>query len=113
MRKIRKVAQIAVSIELLRLAVIAVGTRIVQTKSPLEDGQVRLARYTKFDEKEYLPIEPFATTPLSFPLGLIEIGAEAIHVPFHTTWAHEEVSNEQKSDAYKTVSNITDILKFL
>ena len=46
-------------------------------------------------------------------LPLIEIGAEAIHVPFHTTWAHEEVSNEQKSDAYKTVSNITDILKFL
>lgn len=46
-------------------------------------------------------------------LPLKEIGAEAIHVPFHTTWAHEEVSNEQKSDAYKTVSNITDVLKFL
>lgn len=46
-------------------------------------------------------------------LPLKEIGAEAIHVPFHTTWAHEEVSNEQKSDAYKTVSNIIDVLKFL
>jgi putative hydrolase of the HAD superfamily len=46
-------------------------------------------------------------------LPLIEIGATAVHVPFHTTWAHEEVNEEQKSDAYKTVSNITDVLKFL
>ncbi|RKF03159.1 putative hydrolase of the HAD superfamily [Tenacibaculum lutimaris] len=46
-------------------------------------------------------------------LPLLEIGATAIHVPFHTTWAHEEVSEEQKSDDYKTVSSITDVLKFL
>ena len=46
-------------------------------------------------------------------LPLLEIGATAIHVPFHTTWAHEEVSEEQKSADYKTVSNITDVLKFL
>ncbi len=46
-------------------------------------------------------------------LPLIEIGALAIHIPFHTTWAHEEVSEEQKSNEYKTVSKITDILKLL
>ncbi len=46
-------------------------------------------------------------------LPLIEIGASAIHVPFHTTWAHEEVSEEQKSDDYKTVAKITDVLNFL
>lgn len=46
-------------------------------------------------------------------LPLIAIGASAIHVPFHTTWAHEEVNDEQKSEDYKTVAKITDVLKFL
>ncbi|MCD8440428.1 HAD family hydrolase [Tenacibaculum finnmarkense] len=46
-------------------------------------------------------------------LPLIEIGAAAIHVPFHTTWAHEQVKGNQKSTEYQTVSNITEVLNFL
>ena len=47
-------------------------------------------------------------------LPLVKIGASAIHVPFHTTWAHEEVSTkEQSTTAYKTVKNITEILTIL
>jgi putative hydrolase of the HAD superfamily len=47
-------------------------------------------------------------------LPLVAIGASAIHVPFHTTWAHEEVSViEQSRTAYKTVKNITEILSIL
>lgn len=44
-------------------------------------------------------------------LPLIKIGAAAIHVPFHTTWVHEEVSEQESSKAtYKTVSNIKDVI---
>jgi putative hydrolase of the HAD superfamily len=44
-------------------------------------------------------------------LPLIEIGAAAIHVPFHTTWIHEEVpENKQSKTAYKTVLNIKEVL---
>jgi putative hydrolase of the HAD superfamily len=47
-------------------------------------------------------------------LPLVNIKAHAIHVPFHTTWAHEEVSEkESNGKAYKTVSGLRDILKFL
>lgn len=47
-------------------------------------------------------------------LPLVNIKAHAIHVPFHTTWAHEEVSEEESNGkAYKTVSSLRDILKFL
>ncbi|WP_405606037.1 HAD family hydrolase [Polaribacter sp. Asnod1-A03] len=47
-------------------------------------------------------------------LPLIEIGASAIHVPFHTTWAHEEVNDNQKSDvAYKTLTNITELVSLI
>ena len=44
-------------------------------------------------------------------LPLIEIGAQAIHIPFHTTWAHEVV--EHNGEGYKTVQQLTDIIKFL
>ncbi|WP_299680265.1 HAD family hydrolase [uncultured Tenacibaculum sp.] len=47
-------------------------------------------------------------------LPLIEIGASAIHIPFHTTWAHETVSKEQKSTTeYKTLSNIKEVIDLL
>ena len=47
-------------------------------------------------------------------LPLVNIKAHAIHVPFHTTWAHEQVTEEETNGkAYKTVSSLRDILKFL
>lgn len=46
-------------------------------------------------------------------LPLIELGASAIHVPFHTTWAHEMVSKEQESDDYETIANLKEVLKLL
>ncbi len=44
-------------------------------------------------------------------LPLINIGASAIHVPFHTTWVYEEVVEEEAlKTTYKTVSNIKDVI---
>ena len=44
-------------------------------------------------------------------LPLMEIGASAIHVPFHTTWVHEEVSEEISSKLeYHTMVNIKEVL---
>ena len=47
-------------------------------------------------------------------LPLINIGAKAIHVPFHTTWQHEEANeNETNGKEYKTISELKELLKFL
>ncbi|ALM06723.1 HAD family hydrolase [Sediminicola sp. YIK13] len=46
-------------------------------------------------------------------LPLINIGAQAVHVPFHTTWAHEEVPVEQQGNGHITLNTLTDILKYL
>ena len=44
-------------------------------------------------------------------LPLVEIGAKAIHVPFHTTWIHEEVpENEKSTTNYLTLINIKEVL---
>ena len=47
-------------------------------------------------------------------LPLIEIDALAIHVPFHTTWAHEEiVEDENEAKRYRTLTNIKEVLSLL
>lgn len=44
-------------------------------------------------------------------LPLIKIGASAIHVPYHTTWVHEEVTKEEQNNVeYSTVNTLKDIL---
>jgi putative hydrolase of the HAD superfamily len=47
-------------------------------------------------------------------LPLVEIGAHAIHVPFHTTWQHETVAaHEVDNDSYTTLNEIKEVLKLL
>ncbi|MEH6512275.1 MAG: HAD family hydrolase [Maribacter arcticus] len=46
-------------------------------------------------------------------LPLVEIGARAIHVPFHTTWEHEEVKDPIENNGYMTISTLTDILEYV
>ena len=47
-------------------------------------------------------------------LPLIEIGAQAVHIPFHTTWAHEEVSRERANEAeFITLLDAKELLQLL
>ncbi|MDO5971483.1 HAD family hydrolase [Flavivirga aquimarina] len=47
-------------------------------------------------------------------LPLVNIGAHAVHVPFHTTWAHEQVTKkETNGKIYKTISSLRDVIKLL
>lgn len=47
-------------------------------------------------------------------LPLTSIGATAIHVPFHTTWVHEEVTLDEKQNSdYRTLRNIKELISLL
>lgn len=47
-------------------------------------------------------------------LPLVNIKANAIHVPYHTTWEHEKVNDEETNGkVYKTVDSLTEILSLL
>ncbi len=47
-------------------------------------------------------------------LPLVHLNAHAIHVPFHTTWAHEQVSEkETNGKTYKTISSLKELLNLL
>ena len=47
-------------------------------------------------------------------LPLVNIKAKAIHIPFHTTWIHEQVNtDETKDNSYKTVGSLLEIIPLL
>jgi len=47
-------------------------------------------------------------------LPILELGAKAIHVPFHTTWIHEQVEpDEANGRPYQTLKSIKGLLPLL
>lgn len=46
-------------------------------------------------------------------LPLVNIGAQAVHVPFHTTWQHEEIEAPKEKKGYLTVHKLVDVLAYL
>lgn len=47
-------------------------------------------------------------------LPLVNLKAKAIHIPFHTTWLHEQVNeDETKNKTYKTVHSLLDVIQVL
>lgn len=46
-------------------------------------------------------------------LPVLEINAHAIHIPFHTTWLHEQIDHEITHKNFLTVSHIAEILPIL
>ena len=46
-------------------------------------------------------------------LPVLEIGASAIYIPFHTTWEHEKVDDEVIHSNFKELKEASDILELL
>jgi putative hydrolase of the HAD superfamily len=47
-------------------------------------------------------------------LPLVNIKANAIHIPFHTTWAHEQVTEKETNGKhYKTINSLRELLKLV
>lgn len=46
-------------------------------------------------------------------LPVLAIGGYAVHIPFHTTWAHEKIDYKVEHINFHTLEKMTDILKIL
>ena len=75
-----------------------------------ESNYSNLLEHLEIEVSEFLMIGNSLKSDI---LPLINIGAQAIHVPFHTTWAHEKVAPQEENDSYATVSSIKEVLNFL
>lgn len=75
-----------------------------------EKNYTDLLQHLQISTKEFLMI---GNSLKSDVLPLVNIGARAVHVPFHTTWQHEEVVAPKNKSGYMTVQKLTDILAYL
>ncbi|NMH89503.1 HAD family hydrolase [Flavivirga algicola] len=76
-----------------------------------ESNYSKLLNHLDIKPSEFLMI---GNSLKSDVLPLVNIGAHAVHVPFHTTWAHEQVTEKDTNGkAYKTISSLRDIIKLL
>lgn len=76
-----------------------------------EENYSKLLNHLDIKPSEFLMV---GNSLKSDVLPLINIKAHAIHVPFHTTWLHEEVHEDETNGVeYKTVGSLLDILPLL
>jgi putative hydrolase of the HAD superfamily len=71
---------------------------------------IQLLRHLDISPAEFLMIGNSLKSDIIPPL---ELGAWGIYVPFHTTWAHEEVEGEPELGRYFKVEHLRDVLKII
>ena len=81
----------------------------IEVLSEKQEGNYsKLLKHLDIDPAEFLMVGNSLKSDI---LPLVNIGAQAIHVPFHTTWEHEKVSEKETNGmSYKTVESLTEIL---
>jgi len=71
----------------------------------------RLLNHLEIKPREFLMIGNSLKSDI---IPIVNIGAHAIHIPFHTTWAHEHATQEETNGKkYKTMKGLLDVLKVL
>ena len=76
-----------------------------------EENYQKLLKHLEIDKKEFLMV---GNSLKSDVIPILNIGAKAVHIPFHTTWAHEQVSQEEeRMNNHLKLNNVRDILKYL
>ena len=72
-----------------------------------EEQYEQLLDHLDIEPDQFLMVGNSLKSDVIPPLNL---GSRAIYVPYHTTWAHEEVEGEPDTDRYYRVDKIVDIL---
>ena len=69
-----------------------------------------LLDHLEIDVKEFLMV---GNSLKSDVVPILNIGATAVHVPFHTTWAHEMIPEEEQPNDHLTLNSLRDLLNYL
>ncbi|MFL1895171.1 HAD family hydrolase [Aquimarina sp. 2-A2] len=75
-----------------------------------EKQYTKLVKHLDVAPNEFLMI---GNSLKSDVLPVLNIGAHAIHIPFHTTWIHEMVEEEVKHPNFRSLSKATELFQYL
>ncbi len=75
-----------------------------------EPNYLKLLKHLDIQPEEFLMI---GNSLKSDVLPVLNIGGHAIHVPFHITWAHEQIEDSIDNERFKNVEGIKEVLGVL
>jgi putative hydrolase of the HAD superfamily len=75
-----------------------------------EEDYIKLIKHLDINPDEFLMV---GNSLKSDVMPVLNIGGHAIHVPFHTTWAHEHVETSLTHDNFKQVEILHEILPYI
>lgn len=75
-----------------------------------EEDYAKLIRHLDVDPSTFLMIGNSLKSDI---LPVLALGGQAIHIPYHTTWAHEVVEHQIEHPHFRQFEKITAILDFL
>lgn len=83
-------------------------TEIMSDKQ--ERGYAKLTKHLEIKSEEFMMI---GNSIKSDVLPVLAVGGHAVHVPYHTTWAHEKVEHNIQQEKFRVINTLTDILPIL
>jgi putative hydrolase of the HAD superfamily len=76
-----------------------------------ESDYLKLIKHLDIHPSEFIMIGNSLKSDI---LPVLNIGSKAIHIPYHTTWTFEHVSDKElKNNEFLSLDKITEILNFL
>ncbi len=75
-----------------------------------EKDYLDLIKHLDIEPQEFLMM---GNSLKSDVLPVLSIGGHAVHIPYHTTWAHETVEHKVEHANFKQVQHMTEVLNFL
>lgn len=81
----------------------------IEVMSDKKEGNYKkLLKHLDIEPSEFLMVGNSLKSDI---LPLVQLNANAVHIPFHTTWAHEQVTEKETNGKnYKTISNLRELL---
>jgi putative hydrolase of the HAD superfamily len=79
---------------------------IMSDKNP--DSYRKLVRHLDIQPEEFLMV---GNSLKSDVIPVLEIGSDAIHIPYHTTWEHEHVPDTSQIQPYMTLDSFHNLLE--
>lgn len=81
----------------------------IMSDKKIEDYQ-KLIKHLDCKPEEFLMVGNSIKSDI---LPVLELGGHAIHIPFHTTWAYEQVSQKIELPNFIQVTKISDIMQYI
>ncbi len=83
----------------------------VEVMSEKDDANyLKLIKHLDIQPEELLMI---GNSLKSDVMPVLNVGGHAIHVPYHITWAHEQIEHSIDNERFKSVENIKEVLEFV